>query len=76
MATLLCVLKIQIENASCHVIDRDVTVCGDFLVLLSLSPDGIRTTIPVGEECVINVNAAEAGFLRRLTSSTRRWILL
>ena len=40
----------------------DVTVCGDFLVLLSLSPDGIRTTIPVGEECVINVNAAEAGY--------------
>ena len=24
--------------------------------------DGIRTTIAVGEECVINVNAAEAGY--------------
>lgn len=25
-------------------------------------PDGIRTTIPVGEECVININTAEAGY--------------
>ena len=24
--------------------------------------DGIRTTIPVGEECVININTAEAGY--------------
>ena len=25
-------------------------------------PDGVRTTIPVGEECVININTADAGF--------------
>lgn len=25
-------------------------------------PDGVRTTIPVGEECVININASEAGY--------------
>jgi len=27
-----------------------------------LSVDGIRTTIPVGEECVININTADAGY--------------
>jgi len=26
------------------------------------SADGIRTTIPVGEECVININTADAGY--------------
>ena len=24
--------------------------------------DGIRTTIPVGEECVVNINTSEAGY--------------
>jgi len=27
-----------------------------------LFTDGIRTTIPVGEECVININTADAGY--------------
>ena len=27
-----------------------------------VSADGIRTTIPVGEECVININTADAGY--------------
>ena len=26
------------------------------------SADGVRTTIPVGEECVININTADAGY--------------
>ena len=31
-------------------------------MLLDLTvPDGIATTIPVGEECVITINTAEAG---------------
>lgn len=29
---------------------------------VSILPDGIRTTIPVGEECVININTEEAGY--------------
>ena len=40
----------------------DVTVCGDFLVVLSLSPDDVSTN---DEECVINVNAEDDGQRQR-----------
>ena len=33
-----------------------------YLLIHLLSTDGIRTTIPVGEECVININTADAGY--------------
>ena len=32
------------------------------IILITWPSDGVRTTIPVGEECVINVNASEAGY--------------
>jgi filamin len=34
----------------------------NYFICWCSSVDGIRTTIPVGEECVININTADAGY--------------
>jgi len=45
----------------CSVHGRHFTSC-IFGLFRCCSTDGIRTTIPVGEECVININTADAGY--------------